>query len=213
VTVPGAAAVDEQEAEERARTEARLRLRRGRMITALVAATLVVIIAVVALLGGFRARTDLFTRVAAGSVVVTGPYEVTLVAATVQHRTSSAKWVVVASGTARTTGLTSIDPPTGTSGFLYARDADGGETQAASSITLGDSAAYATQETLTPGLPPVPWSVSFEFPASPGDTLLLAAFDQEYTTPYLFSDEEGWRPTHQASTMTLPLVQLADTTY
>ena len=210
VTVPDAAPVGAREADERARDEARLRLRRGRLITTVVAAALVVIIGVVALLGGFRERTDLLTRVATGSVIATGPYEVTLSAATAQHQTLSGDWAVVVSGTARTTGTTSIEPDTGSSGFVYARDAAGGATQDSSSIALGDPDVYPTQHTLTPGLPPVPWSVTFRFPASPGDQLLVAVFQQEYTTPYLFSDEEGWRPTSQASIMTMPLQKLAD---
>ena len=121
VTVPRAAEVDEQEAEERAREDARLRLRRGRLVTAVVAASLVLVVAVVALLGGFRERTDLLTRVPAGSLITSGPYEVTLTKATVQHRTSSNEWVVAASGAARTTGATSIRPPTGDTGFVFAR--------------------------------------------------------------------------------------------
>lgn len=210
VTVPHAVEVDEQEAEERAREEARLRLRRGRLVTAVVAASLVLVVAVVALLGGFRQRTDLLTRVPAGSLVRTGPYEVTLARATVQHRLDAGEWDVVASGTARTTGATSIRPPTGGSGFVFARGAAGGEVQETRSITLGDPVGLESQDTLTPGLPPVPWSVTFRFTADPGDELLLAVYDQELTTRYLFSDEKSWVTGTKASTMTFPLEQLPD---
>jgi hypothetical protein len=212
VTVTEAAAVGDQEADERARAEAALRLRRGRLATAVVAGTLVVLVGVVALLGGFHRRTDLLTPVAVGSVITTGPYEVTLARATVQLHTSSGEWEVVASGTARTTGATSIDPPTGSSGFVFAKAA-GGEVQESSSIKLGQTEAFQSQDSLTPGLPPVPWSVSFTFAAAPGDALFVAVFEQEYTTPYLFSDEEGWRPTKKASTFTLPLEKLPDAKY
>lgn len=205
--------VDEPEVDERAGAEARLRLRRGRVATAMVAGALVVLVGAVALLGGFERRTDLLTPVTAGSVIVTGPYEVTLATATVQRRTSSAEWDVVATGTARTTGTTSIDPPSGDSGFVFARPAAGRETQSSRTITLGDASATEQQDALTPGLPPVPWSVSFRFTSPPGDTVLVAVLGQEYTTPYLFSSEEGWRPTNQASTTTLPLRQLPDTKY
>lgn len=222
VTVPDAAAPPQQEAgppdadalfEERARDEARLRLRRGRLVTAVVAGVVVVVVGVVALLGGFERRTDLLVPVAVGSVISTGPYEVTLASATLQHRTSGDEWVVVASGTARTTGDTSIDPPSGDAGFVYARSTASGEVQASSSIALGDAADGGSRNSLTPGLPAVPWSVSFRFTASPGDHVLLAVFDQEYTTPYLFSDEEGWRSTSKASTFTLPLEKLPDSEY
>ena len=212
MTVPTAAPVDEPGAEDQ-EAEARLRLRRGRLATAIVAGSLVVLVGVVALLGGFERRTDLLTPVAVGTVISTGPYEVTLASATVQHRTTSDEWVVVASGTARTTGDTSIDPPTGDSGFVYARSTTTREVQASSSIGLGDPDDATGQSTLTPGLPAVPWTVSFRFAAAPGDDLFLAVFQQEYTAPYLFSNEEAWRATSKASTFTLPLQKLADTEY
>jgi hypothetical protein len=212
VTVPGAAPTAERDADAQARDEARLRLRRGRLVTGVVAAALALVVGVVALLGGFRERTDRLVAVPIGSTITTGPYEVTVARATVQHRTSSAQWEVVASGTARTTGTTSIDPPVGESGFLYARGA-GGEVQASTGIALGDSTGSQTQDTLTPGLPPVPWAVTFRFTSDPGNTVVVAVFDQEYTTPYLFSDEKSWRSTGDASTMTVPLEPLADTDY
>ncbi|GAA3566718.1 hypothetical protein GCM10022197_23410 [Microlunatus spumicola] len=220
MTAPGAAPTadrdaDEQaneQADEQAREEARLRLRRGRLVTAVVAGALALVVGVVALLGGFRERTDRLVAVPTGSTIATGPYEVTVARATVQHRTSSAQWEVVASGTVRTTGTTSIDPPVGDAGFLYARG-EGGEVQASTRITLGDSTASQTQDTLTPGLPPVPWAVTFRFTADPGNRVFVAVFDQEYTTPYLFSDEKSWRSTSDASTMTVALEPLPDADY
>lgn len=221
VTDPGTAPTGEQEADvrdlegadEREQAEARLRLRRGRMITAVVVGALVLVVGVVALLGGFQRRTDLLTPVAVGSVITTGPYEVTLASATVQHRTSTDEWVVVASGTALTTGTTSIAPSTGDSGFMFARGAAGGDVKGAGSVTLGQTEGVGGQDSLTPGLPPVPWAVTFRFSTAPGDALKVAVFDQAYTTPYLFSDELSWRSTNKASTFTLPLEQLADTDY
>lgn len=221
MTAPGAAPTAEREpdeqsdeqAEEQAREEARLRLRRGRLVTGVVAAALALVVGVVALLGGFRERTDRLVAVPTGSTITTGPYEVTVARATVQHRTSTAQWEVVASGTTRTTGTTSIDPPVGESGFLYARGS-GGEVQASTRIALGDtSTASQTQDALTPGLPPVPWAVTFRFTSDPGNSVLVVVFDQEFTTPYLFSDEKSWRSTSDASTMTVPLEPLPDTDY
>lgn len=200
--------------EERARTEARARLRRGRMITAVVVGVLVLVVGVVALLGGFRPRADLLTPVQAGAVITSGPYEVTLEHATVQHRTADAEWRVVVSGSARTTGTTSIDPPVGeSSGFVYAKDRASGEVQASESIFLGGTTYDDSQATLTPGLAPVPWTVTFEFKRPPGDEMLFVVFDQEYTNPYIFGDEMGWRPTDHAATLTLPLEKLADDPY
>lgn len=200
--------------EERARAEARARLRRGRLITAVVVGVLVLVVGVVALLGGLRPRTDLLTPVTAGAVITSGPYEVTLEHATVQHRVSDAVWEVVVSGSARTTGATSIDPPVGEdSGFVYAKDRGSGEVQASKSIMLGGTTYSDSLAALTPGLPAVPWTVTFDFQRAPGDEMLFVVFDQEYTNPYIFGDEMGWRPTNHASTLTLPLEKLADDTY
>ena len=212
MTVPQAPEAGEQEVDEQV-DDARLRLRRGRLVTALVAGVLVLAVAVVGLLGGFRQRTDLLTRVPAGTLITTGPYEVTLAKATVQHRTDPDEWEVVASGTARTTGTTSIDPPSGDSGFLFARSAAGGEVRSSRSITLGEPVGSESQDTLTPGLPPVPWSVTFRYDVDPGVELLLAVYDQEYETAYLFGDEKSWVNEDQASTMILPLAPLPPTQY
>ena len=57
----------------------------------------------------------------------------------------------------------------------------------------------------------MPWSVSFRYDAAPGDELLLAVDDQEYTTAYLFGDDKSWVNTNRASTMVLPLEPLPDT--
>ena len=212
MTVPQAPAVGGPEAAG-PEDEARQRLRRGRLVTAVVAGVLVLVVAGVGLLGGFRQRTDLLTRVPVGTVITTGPYEVTFARATVQHRTDDDEWDVVASGTARTTGTTSIDPDSGDSGFLFARDAAGGEVASSRSITLGDPTGSSSQDTLTPGLPPVPWSATFRFAAAPRGEVLVAVFDQEYETAYLFGDEKSWVTGKRASTMVLPLEALPDTKY
>ena len=207
VTTPEAAEVGERDADD---AQARLLLRRGRIVTASVAAALVVLVGVVALFGGFRARTDQLTTVPAGTLIATGPYEVTLDKATVRHVTSSDEWEVVASGTARTTGATSITPGTDDAGFVFARAAAGGPVEPTTSVALGETDAVVHLDHLTPGLPPVPWSVSFRFPREPADPVLLAVYDQQYTTPYLFSKELGWRPTRSASVITLSLGRLPD---
>jgi len=207
------APVDEEADARREADEARARLRRGRLITAAVAGLLVVVVAVVALLGGFERRTDLITRVAAGSVITTGPYEITLTSATAQHKTSDDVWQVVVHGTARTTGSTSIRPATGDDGFLYAKELASGESQPLRSDTIGESTSFEHLDMLTPGLPPVAVTLTFQFASEPRDSILVAVFQQEYTTPYLFSDELGWRATAEAATMTIPLERLAETTY
>lgn len=202
---------DDARAEDEVRAEQRARLRRGRLVAGGIAAGLTLVVGLVALLGGFGRRTDLITPVPAGSLITTGPYEVTVERATVQHTTSSDEWQVVASGRARTTGATSIGPRTGDNGFVYAKDLRSGESQPLYAVSVGEStSSYEHVENLTPGLPPVPWTLTFRFRADPGDSVLVAVFEQEYTTPYLFSDELGWRATSAASTMTLPLERLPD---
>ncbi len=198
---------------EREAAEARDRLRRGRLVTATAAAVLVAAVGVVALLGGFTRRTDLITPVAVGSVITTGPYEITLTSATLQHTTSRDEWDVVAHGTARTTGTTSIAPSTGVDGFFYAKDPATGEAQPLRTVDLGESTSYEHLDNLTPGLPAVPLTLTFRFARQPGESVVLAVFGQEHTTPYLFSDELGWRPTSAASTMTVPLERLPDREY
>lgn len=214
--VPTTAGVDEQQSvdgdrhDATAEDEARGRLRRGRLVVAIVAGVLVLVLGVVALLGGFRSRTDLRTPVPAGSVVATGSLEVTFDKATVRHITSSGAYQVVASGTARTTGTTSINPDTGDLGFLFAKSTSTAEVQASESVTLGSTDPLLSVEFLTPGLPAVPWSVTFTFAEEPGATVFLAVFGQRYTTPYIFGDELGWQTTDTASTMTLPLERQPD---
>ena len=200
-------------AEDEVRAEARERLRRGRLVTVVVIAVLVVVVGVVALLGGLRTRTDRLVPVAVGSVVTSGPYEVTLAKAAVSHVTSKDQWDVVVSGTIRTTGATSIDPDVASSGFLYAQSESTREVQPSQSSELGDPDASEQLDNLTPGLPAVPWSVTFTFDRQPGDAVYVAVFDQEYTTPWIFGDEMGWRATPDGSTMTLPVSRGADREY
>lgn len=207
------AAAEAEAAEEQERAEAAARLRRGRIATAVVVGVLVLAVGVVALLGGFERRQDLITRVPAGSVITTGPYEVTLASATVQHTTSQDEWDVVVTGTARTTGDTSIAPSTGNNAFVYAKDVRSGEAQPLDASRIGQASSFENVDNLTPGLPPVPWQLTFTFQQDPGDDILLAVFQQEYTTLYIFGDEMGWRATADASTMTMPLERLAETKY
>ena len=211
----GARTADEtdEQAVEQERAEALARLRRGRLVAAVALGVVAALVGVVALLGGFARRTDLLTPVAAGSVVVTGPYAVTFDRATVQHITSSGVYKVVATGTARTTGTTSINPSGDADEFLGAKSPSTSEAQAATSLALGADGPLSGVGSLTPGLPPVPWSATFTFAAPPGDTLLLAVFDLEYTTPYILSDELGWQATEKASTMMLPLERQPDQEY
>jgi hypothetical protein len=140
-----------------------------------------------------------------GSLIATGPYEVTLDKATVHRASFDQGWSVEVSGTARTTGDTSIAPATGDDGFVFARSDATREVQPTRSVTLGPDDPGFEIAYLTPGLPPISWTVDFTFAQPPGDRLLVVVFDQEYTTPWIFGDEMGWRPTVEGSRMMLPL--------
>jgi hypothetical protein len=72
--------------------------------------------------GGFGYRRDLFTAVEPGALVRSGPFELTLTEATVQHKTSSDDYEVTVLGTARTTGDESISPAVGSGGFVFDTD-------------------------------------------------------------------------------------------
>jgi hypothetical protein len=209
VTVPEAAApeVPGSDAQDSEAQEARLRLRRGRVVTAVVAAALVLVVGLVALLGGFRQRQDLFTPVPVGSVITTGPFEVTIEKATVRRASFDDGWQVEVSGTARTTGDTSIAPETGDSGFVFARSASTREVQATKYVGLGSADVSTQLGFLAPGLPAVPWTLDFTFTQPPGEELLVVVFEQEYTTPWIFGTEMGWRPGRHGSTLTLPVEQ------
>lgn len=189
---------------------------RTRIVVAVVAVALVAVVATVALLGGFADRLGEDSPVRRGSVVASGPFELTLDKATVQHRTSKDTWEVVASGTIRTTGATSIAPETGKDGFLWAKVRGTDEVQPAEQAKLVESdpdAAYLSRSAVTPGLPPVPWSVTFVFTRRPGPEVLVGVFEQKYTTRYIFGDERSWQTDRDETTTLLPLEPLPDEKY
>ncbi|SEP80753.1 hypothetical protein [Microlunatus flavus] len=208
MTTPADAGPRERTGDEE-QAEAEL-LRRGRLLTAVVALVVVALVAAVALLGGFERRQDAITPVPVGSAIETGPYVVTVERATARRSSFDDGWRVEVTGTARTTGTESIRPGSGGSAFVYARSVATREVQEYQSATVGAGGALSDVSVLTPGLPPVPWTMSFTFAQPPGDALLVVVFEQEYTTPYIFGDEKAWRPGRDASTMTLPVEQLKD---
>ncbi len=212
-TAVGEPETDGADAEERARAEARLRLRRGRLATAAVVAVVLVLVAVVALLGGFANRTDPFTPAAPGSVVRSGPFDLTLQKATVRHKTADDTWEVRVTGTIASTNDTSLVPSTGESGFLFAKASGTNQVSSADAAELGDPDAVPRRALVSPGLPPAPWTSEFSFTREPGPELLVGVFRQKYTTKYLFSDEQSWQTDRGATTTVLPLEQLPDEKY
>ncbi len=160
---------------------------------------LVLVIAAVWGLGGFERRTDLLRNVAPGTLITTGPYEFRFTEATAQAKTDSAgaitAWDVTMIGEARTTGDTSISPDTlGTDGMLISKDDASGEIAEPDSTDYGHDDSYDRNQ-LTPGLPLIAYTVTFEYAKSyqPQSTIRLAIAELIYTTRYLASDEEGWK--------------------
>ena len=193
--------------------EERLRARRGRTLTVLAAVVVLGLLGTVWAAGGFERRRDLFTAVEPGTVLRSGPYELTLTGATVQHTTSSDVYDVVVAGTARTTGDESISPAIGSSGFVFASDPATGAVQPTSSFDIGTTESYFGPDSLTPGLPAVPVAVSFRFPAAPQGRLRVVVFEQEYTNAYVLSDEKAWRNTREGYALTLDVRPLPDKKY
>jgi hypothetical protein len=219
VTVPPAVPVeavaveDDAGAQQAAEEQARLRLRRGRLVVAGVAVLVAAVVSAVALLGGFADRADPITASAPGSVVKSGPFELTLEKATVRHKTADDRWEVRVSGTIASTDDTSLVPATGESGFLFAKASATQQVSPAGGAELGDPDTIPSRSLVSPGLPPAPWTIDFTFSQEPGPELLVGVFQQKYTTKYLFSDEMSWQTDRGATTTVLPLEQLPDEKY
>lgn len=207
MTVPEAAEPGVEAERDQARVEARGCVRRGRLVTAVVAALLVAVVVVVASLGGFRVRKDLSTRVAVGSAIATGPFEVTVDKATVQQHSYDQTWAVVVTGTARTTGDASVATATDDQGFVYARAQSTREVQPTQFMEFGSGSPGFELGYLTPGLPPVPWTLSFSFTRPPGAQLLVVVFDQEYAASRVYSDR-SWTATSSSRNVVLDLQEL-----
>lgn len=191
----------------------RLRARRGQVVTAVAAVVVLALLGGVWAAGGFGYRQDLFTPVDAGTLVRSGPFELALTEATVQHKTSSDGYEVTVRGTARTTGDASISPAIGSSGFVFAQDRATKEVQPAGSFHLGAPGSFFGPDTLTPGLPPVPLTASFRFPTAPAGVLRVVVYEQEFATAYVLSDEKAWRTTRKGAELILPVRRLPDTEY
>ncbi|HSU37262.1 MAG TPA: hypothetical protein VLJ88_16515 [Propionibacteriaceae bacterium] len=98
-------------------------------------------------------------------------------------------------GEARTTGDTSLSPDTlGNDGMLVSKDDASGEIAVPYSTNYGRDRRYERNQ-LTPGLPRIAYTITFKYAKSyqPQPTIRLAISELIYTTPYLASDEEGWK--------------------
>jgi hypothetical protein len=149
-------------------------------------------------LGGFRKRTDLRRPTAPGTIVSSGPYELTFTEVTVQPDLDDSgaieKWEIVVVGSGRTTGDQSLSPPYyGNDSMFAAKDPASGEVQVPTYADFG-SGVDSDKIAFTPGLAPVRYALRFEFPATyqPQPTLQLLVSELEYSTRYIASDEKTW---------------------
>ncbi len=183
------------------------------MLVGVVAIALV--LALIWALGGFERRTDLRIPTEPGAVIRTGPYEFTFTKATAQRINRFGNEVVVdvrVIGTGRTTGDASIAPSTLNPMFV-ARDETSREVQEAQGQRFGSGSGFDQGDTFTPGLPPVPYTVTFEFSETyrPGSSLVFAVSELEYTdTTLLGTGEKSWNNGDRNFVLTLPVTQLPD---
>jgi len=169
-------------------------------------------------LGGFERRTDLLELTAPGTLITAGPYELTFTEVTAQRKKrfdDQVYWQLTAVGTGRTTGDVSIAPRTGDTGTFISRDTRSGEIQAPSGLRFGAGDSFTDGARFTPGLPPVPILVDFEYQASyvPDSTLRFVVFQLEFTDNSLIGGQEKtWNKTNHGFDYRLPVRVLPDAT-
>lgn len=182
-----------------------------------IGAALVVLTGVLWLAGGFERRTDLQTVIAPGTTITTGPYELTFTSATVQRTQGYRQeevWEVVIAGSGRVTGDEAL-APSSLNWFMTARDPGSRTALEPAGQDFGpDSRSGGTGQHFTPGLAPIPYRLSFEFPgeiAAP-TTVQLAVWELEYRDSTLLkTGYRDWAPGQRFSTYDdLPAERLPD---
>jgi hypothetical protein len=177
-----------------------------------------VLIGLTWLAGGFRQRTDLRTVVAPGTTVTSGPYEFTFTAGTVQRTKTYADaevYRLVLSGTGRVTGDEAMSPDS-LNWMFIAKDPRSPAYEEPENDQFGAEDARGTTggAFFTPGLPPIPYRLTFEFPAEsfePGATIQLGVWILEYRdTSLLQTGDLRWAPSERLYRYDLPLRRLAD---
>lgn len=185
------------------------------LLTGLIAAAVVLAVGVVWAVGGFEKRRDLLTEIAPGTTITTGPYTFSFSEITAQRTTDYADrvvWELIALGTGASTDTETGAPDYDDSGSFVSRDVASGEVQVPKSIGFGDE---TTRTDFTPGLPPVPFTVTFAYPEAyqPQPTLQFVVFDlEQYDNALLGEGEEEWHSTGQGYSMNLPVRVLPERT-
>lgn len=192
--------------------------RRHRLIYALVAAGVAVLLALVWGLGGFEKRADLLQPTAPGTLIATGPYEFTFTEVTAQQKTdldSSRYWELSALGTGRTTGDETIAPSYTDTGTFVSKDIRSREVEVPSGLRYGGRRNHFAGDQFTPGLAPVPFEVQFKYRGSyvPDRTLVFVVFRLKFSdTSLIGGQDKVWSSTPKGFDYRLPVRVLpADT--
>lgn len=168
--------------------------------------------------GGFEQRRDLRTVVAPGTTIATGPYEFAFTGGTVQKIKTYADaevYRVVLAGTGRVTGDEAMSPDS-LNWMFIAKDPGSPAYEEPENDQFGAEDARGTTGGgfFTPGLPPIPYRLTFEFPAGsyePGATIQLGVWILEYRdTSLLQTGDLRWAPSDRLYRYDLPLRRLAD---
>ena len=163
--------------------------------------SLVLVVGLLYLAGGFERRTDLLEDVAPGELIITGPYELRFTEATAQPRNNAdgslEGWDVVALGQARNTGDETMAPSLlGSDSVFAVKDPTSGLTAEPTVANIGPSTGYTVfdRQHLAPGLPPTDYRVGFDLPPeyAPGPSIQLGIAELEFEDPYLTTDEQTW---------------------
>ena len=176
------------------------------------------LIALTWMAGGFDQRKDLRTVVAPGTTIATGPYEFTFTAGTAQ-KTKGLRDIevyrIVLSGTGRVTGDEAMSPDS-LNWMFVAKDPRSPAYQEPDSQQFGieEFRGSSGGSFFTPGLPAVPYRLTFEFPVEEydvGATIQLAVWILEYRDVSLLqTGDYRWAPSERLYRYELPLRRLAD---
>ncbi len=182
-----------------------------------IAVALALVVGLVWAAGGFEYRDDLETAVAPGATFETGPYVFTFTAATIQmskNYKDEQIWTLIVTGTGRTTAEESLSPDY--EDLFVAKDTPSGAYREAEGQEFGaeESRGSSGGAHFTPGLPAIPYRVTFEFPASdfdPGTSIVFVAWELEWRDVSLLQvDDFRWAPTSHYYRLELPMRRLAD---
>jgi hypothetical protein len=184
--------------------------------------SLVLVVGLLYLAGGFEKRTDLLEPVAPGTLIVSGPFELRFTEATAQPQPEAdgkiREWKIIAIGTARNTGEETMAPTIyGSNAMFVLEDPATDRIAEPTRATIGDSAGRLSnnRSDLGPGLPETSYRLEFSMPPeyTPGGTVSLGIAELVFEDPYLVTNEKTWDNGLFGWRIELPLRVLAAETF